>query len=121
MPIHEAHFVRACAHPGEFPKSGWPEVAFVGRSNVGKSSLLNALIGRKQLAKVSATPGKTQTINFFAVDDAYYFVDLPGYGYAKVPQPVQRAWRALIEAYLARRATLCAVVLLVDARHPPTD
>jgi GTP-binding protein len=121
MPIHDATFVRACAHPGEFPKTGWPEIAFVGRSNVGKSSLLNVLLGRKGLAKVSATPGKTQTINFFAVDQSYFFVDLPGYGYAKVPRAVQQAWRSLIEAYLADRDTLRAVVLLLDARHPPSE
>ncbi|MFZ5863072.1 MAG: ribosome biogenesis GTP-binding protein YihA/YsxC [Nitrospirota bacterium] len=121
MAVRDAEFVRACVHPKDFPGTGWPEVAFVGRSNVGKSSLLNALLGRKRLAKVSATPGKTQTINFFAVNKTAFFVDLPGYGYAKVPQAVQRSWRSFIEAYVSQRDTLRAVVLLVDARHPPTD
>ncbi|MFZ5876691.1 MAG: ribosome biogenesis GTP-binding protein YihA/YsxC [Nitrospirota bacterium] len=121
MLVRDAEFIRACVHPKDFPRTGWPEIAFVGRSNVGKSSLLNALLGRKRLAKISATPGKTQTVNFFAVNKSVFFVDLPGYGYAKVPQAVQRAWRSFIEAYLSERDTLRAVVLLVDARHPPTE
>ncbi len=121
MVVHDAEFIRACVHPKDFPGTRWPEIAFVGRSNVGKSSLLNALLGRKGLAKVSATPGKTQTINFFAVNKSVFFVDLPGYGYAKVPQAVQRSWRSFIEAYLSQRETLRAVVLLVDSRHPPTE
>jgi GTP-binding protein len=120
MLVREAEFIRACVHPKDFPRTGRPEIAFVGRSNVGKSSLLNALLGRKGLAKVSATPGKTQTINFFVLNKAVFFVDLPGYGYAKVPQAIQRSWRAFIEAYLSQRDTLRAVVLLIDARHPPT-
>ncbi len=121
MVVRDAEFIRSCVHPKDFPRTRWPEIAFVGRSNVGKSSLLNALLGHKRLAKVSATPGKTQTINFFAVNKRSFFVDLPGYGYAKVPQEIQRSWRSFIEAYLSQRETLRAVVLLVDARHPPTD
>lgn|SRR5574341_37314 len=121
MHIHDATFVSSCSRPGEFPSSGWPEIAFAGRSNVGKSSLLNALLGRRGLAHVSSTPGKTQTINFFAINQRCFFVDLPGYGYAKVPRPVQQRWRSLIEAYLAGRPALRAVVLLLDPRRPPTE
>lgn len=121
MPAHSAVFARSCSRPGDFPASGWPEIAFVGRSNVGKSSLLNLLLGRRGLARVSGTPGKTQTINFVVVDQKYYFVDLPGYGYARVPRAVQQAWRPLIDAYLAGRPELRAVVLILDPRHPPSE
>src|SRR5574341_387119 len=121
MLVHDATFACSCSRSAEFPSPGWPEIAFAGRSNVGKSSLLNALLGRRGLARVSATPGKTQTINFFVVNQRYYFVDLPGYGYARVPRPVQQRWRALIEGYLAGRSSLRAVVLLLDPRRPPTD
>lgn len=121
MVVRDATFCRACSRPEEFPATGCPEIAFAGRSNVGKSSLLNWLLHRKSLAKVSATPGKTQTINFFTVNGRWFFVDLPGYGFARVPGGVQRAWRSLIESYLIGRPTLRAVVLLVDARHPPTE
>jgi GTP-binding protein len=121
MRVHEATFTRSCSRPDEFPRSGWPEIAFAGRSNVGKSSLLNMLLGRHGLARVSGTPGKTQTINFFVINQAYVFVDLPGYGYARVPRSVQAAWRSLIEAYLTGRPELRAVALLLDPRHPPTE
>jgi GTP-binding protein len=121
MHIHDAAFVRACSRPADFPAPGWPEIAFVGRSNVGKSSLINLLLGRRGLARVSATPGKTQTINFIAINRAYYFVDLPGYGYAKVPGAVQQRWRSLIDAYFRDRSTLRSVVLILDPRRPPTD
>jgi GTP-binding protein len=121
MHVHDATFVGSYSRPGEFPSSGWPEIAFAGRSNVGKSSLLNALLGRRGLAHVSSTPGKTQTINFFAINQRWFFVDLPGYGYAKVPRPVQQRWRSLIEAYLTGRPSLRAVVLLLDPRRPPTE
>lgn len=121
MHVQEAVFSRSCSQPADFPAPGWPEIAFVGRSNVGKSSLLNLLLGRRGLARVSATPGKTQTINFIVVNRAYSFVDLPGYGYAKVPRAVQQSWRSLIDAYLLDRHALRAVVLILDPRHPPTD
>jgi len=121
MKVTEAKFVISAVHPDQFPQDGRPEVAFVGRSNVGKSSLLNALLQRKRMAKTSGTPGKTQTINFFDVNGAIYFTDLPGYGYAKVPKKVKEHWGRVMTAYLATRKTLRLVVHLVDARHPPTD
>lgn len=103
------------------PVSELPEIAFSGRSNVGKSSLLNKLVRRKALARVSATPGKTREINFFRVNDAFHLVDLPGYGYARVSKVARNAWRPLIEGYLKTSAHLRGVVQLVDARHPPSS
>ncbi len=99
----EAEFVVSANKPEQFPADGLPEVAFLGRSNVGKSSLLNALIGQKRLAFTSSTPGRTQTINFYRVERRRYFVDLPGYGYARVPQGLQDQWKELIETYLRER------------------
>ncbi len=96
-----------------------PEIAFAGRSNVGKSSLINVLVNRKKLARTSSTPGRTQAINFFSVGEALYLVDLPGYGYAKVPLAVRRAWRDMVEGYLKGRDTLKAVVLIIDIRRDP--
>ncbi len=119
--VYEAAFRKACVDPADFPTTGLPEVAFVGRSNVGKSSLMNLLLGRKNLVKVSGTPGKTQTINFFEVNARWYWVDLPGYGFARVPRTVQVTWKRLIEGYLTQRAVLRGVVLLLDPRRPPTD
>jgi GTP-binding protein len=100
-----------------FPADQLPEISFLGRSNVGKSSLLNALIGRQGLAFVSSTPGRTQTINFYKVDNAFYFVDLPGYGFARVPIGVQQSWKKLIEGYLERRETLRLSCLILDTRR----
>lgn len=105
--------------PDRMPRNGRPEFAFVGRSNVGKSSLLNAMLGKKGLAKTSSTPGKTRTINFFDVNERLYFVDLPGYGFAKVPQTMKRQWQKVMTNYLASREELRLVVMIVDARHPP--
>jgi GTP-binding protein len=119
--LRDARFLRATADPRDRPTPALPEIAFVGRSNVGKSSLLNALLRRKRLAKTSRTPGKTQTINYFVVDEACYFVDLPGYGYAQVPESVRRRWRPMIEGYLDDNPRLRGVVALVDGRHPPTE
>lgn len=122
MKILRAEFLRSCVHSKDFPQDGQPEVAFVGRSNVGKSSLINSLLRRKSLAKVSRTPGKTRAVNFFQVvtDDprlkAFYLVDLPGYGYAKAAKSVIAEWGPMIERYLDSRAELRAVVQLVDAR-----
>ena len=112
---------------GQASATGWkpvselPEIAFSGRSNVGKSSLLNALVRRKSLARVSSTPGKTREINFFRVNDAFHLVDLPGYGYARVSKEARNAWRPLIEGYLSTSEHLRGVVQLIDSRHPPSD
>lgn len=119
MKISSAAFIKSALHPDQFVAANRPEVAFVGRSNVGKSTLLNTLLGRKGLAKVSKTPGKTRTVNFFDVNNRYYFVDLPGYGFAKVSQAMQQQWGRAITAYLARES-LRLVVHLMDARHGPT-
>lgn len=120
MKVTQAEFLKSALRPADFPRDGRPEIAFVGRSNVGKSSLLNALLGRKGLAKTSATPGKTQTLNFFSVNNKYYFVDLPGYGFAKVPTKVKSEWSKALLDYLATRHELRLVVALVDSRHKPS-
>jgi GTP-binding protein len=116
-----ATFVKGAARWGQLPMDEGPEIAVVGRSNVGKSSLLNALLGRKNLAYTSKTPGKTQQLNFFRVDDRFYLVDLPGYGYAKAPQSVREEWAQLQERYLTERTSLGGVVQLIDSRHSPMD
>ncbi len=118
--ILSADFVISAARPDQFPKAPIPEIAFAGRSNVGKSTLLNSIVGRKALAKTSATPGKTQQINFFRINDRSHFVDLPGYGYAKVSKTEREAWARLIESYLRGRDQLRLVVALSDIRHEPT-
>jgi GTP-binding protein len=118
-----AQFLRAAGRPADFPPPGPPELAFAGRSNVGKSSAINALLGRRGLARTSKTPGRTQTINFYSLGDEERarLADLPGYGYAKVPKPLREQWRGLVDAYLQDRPTLVAVVLVMDARHPLKD
>jgi GTP-binding protein len=118
--IKNPAFFGSAVKPEQYPPGFKPEIAFVGRSNVGKSSLLNTLVGKKGLAKVGATPGKTQVINFFDIDGAFYLVDLPGYGYAKVSKEQRAQWADIIETYLKGREQLKAIVLLVDARHEPT-
>ena len=120
MKIHSAEFILSAASPWQFPVPSLPEIAFAGRSNVGKSTLINSLLNRKKMVKTSSTPGKTQLINFFKINNEFYFVDLPGYGFAKVPESVRKKWRSLIEAYLQERETLRNVVLIVDCRHNPT-
>ncbi len=115
--VHRLSFVGSFG--ANLPEIGLPEVAFAGRSNVGKSSLINRLLHRKRAARVSSTPGRTQAINLFRVGDAVVFADLPGYGYAKVPPRVQEQWRAHVERYLAEREALRLVVALVDARRDP--
>jgi GTP-binding protein len=120
MKIKTAAFVISAAAAEQFPKTVLPEVAFVGRSNVGKSSLLNGLVNRKQLAMTSGSPGKTRLINFFLINESFHFVDLPGYGFARVSHEMQEQWRNLIEAYLTGREELKLVTQLVDLRHPPS-
>jgi len=121
MKIVSAKFIKSALKPEHYPADGRPEFAFVGRSNVGKSSLLNALLARKGLAKTSSTPGKTQTINFFEVNGKFYFVDLPGYGFAKVPKNLKDAWNRVMVDYLKHREPLRMAVALLDARHVPSD
>jgi GTP-binding protein len=112
-----SEFVTSSATPAAFPKDRLPEIAFLGRSNVGKSSLINALVGQKRLAFTSSTPGRTQTINFYRIDGAFYFADLPGYGYARVPPAHQLQWKKLIEQYLENRDTLKGSCLILDTRR----
>lgn len=112
-----ARFVAGVAEAGQLPRLSHPEIAFAGRSNVGKSSLLNRLVGHRGLARVSKTPGRTQQINFFVIDERLTFVDLPGYGFARVPATVQQQWKILVERYLNGRGNLCAVVVIVDLRR----
>ncbi len=121
MKVTRAEFVTGAVSAQQYPKDPYPEVAFIGRSNVGKSSLINSLLNRKKLVKTSATPGKTQMINFFAINNNLMFADLPGYGFAKVPQAVKNKWQNMIEGYLKNRQTLCTVVLILDIRRKPTD
>jgi len=121
MKIQSAEFVVSAVHNKDFPSERLPEIAFVGRSNVGKSSLINKLLNRKRLVKVSSTPGRTQTVNFFRINQSFYFVDLPGYGYAKVPREVKRHFGPMIERYLENNHSLACVVHILDARHRPTE
>jgi len=120
MKISSAEFILSASSPWQFPPPTLPEIAFAGRSNVGKSTLINSLLNRKKLVKTSSTPGKTQLINFFNINDKFHFVDLPGYGFAKVPENVRKQWQRLIESYLQERESLRNVVLIVDSRHGPT-
>lgn len=121
MKVVNASYVKSALRPDQYPKDGRPEIAFVGRSNVGKSTLLNVLLNKKGLAKTSKQPGKTQTVNFFDVNGKIYFVDLPGYGYAKVSKTLRQQWAEMLTLYLTSRPTLRMVMHLVDARHKPTD
>jgi GTP-binding protein len=120
MAFSQAQFLASSAGPADMPPPGPPELAFAGRSNVGKSSAINALTRRKRLAYTSKTPGRTQTINFFELGADARLVDLPGYGYAKVPQALREQWRTLVGSYITSRDTLAGVVLVMDARHPLT-
>jgi GTP-binding protein len=119
MLIKSAKFITSAAKPSQYPAALLPEIAFTGRSNVGKSSLINTLIHRKHLVKTSSTPGRTQLINFFDINQKIVFVDLPGYGYAKVPAAVQKKWGPMIETYLSGRKTLKGVVAILDIRRIP--
>ena len=121
MNIHNIKFIRSVAALSDCPGDGLPQVAFAGRSNVGKSSVINRLLLRKNFARVGEAPGKTTHINFFLLDEALYLVDLPGYGYAKVPQAEKERWAKLIEGYFADPSWITLGVLIVDARHKPTE
>lgn len=121
MIIKSAEFVKSSTMPKNYPPPEVPEVAFAGRSNVGKSSLINVLVNRKGLVKVGSTPGRTQLINFFVINGLFHLVDLPGYGYAKVPQAVQKNWGPMIETYLSKRLTLKSVVMIMDIRREPKE
>ena len=120
MIIKQVSLETVCGITSKLPDSKYPEVAFAGKSNVGKSSLINALMNRKSLARTSAQPGKTQTINFYNINDALYFVDLPGYGYARANEEVKAAWGKMIEDYLHKSKQLKLVFLLIDIRHEPS-
>ena len=120
MIIKQAELETVCGITSKLPENEWPEVAFAGKSNVGKSSLINGLMNRKSLARTSAQPGKTQTINFYNINDECYFVDLPGYGYARANEEIKAKWGKMIENYLHRSKQLKAVFLLVDIRHEPS-
>lgn len=117
--FQQSEFVISVHTLAQLPAPDYPEIAFAGRSNVGKSSLLNRLLGRKNYVKVSGKPGKTQGLNFFWVDEAVYLVDLPGYGFAHVSRKMQENWQVLISSYIERRQCLECVVVIVDIRHPP--
>ncbi|KFN11113.1 MAG: ribosome biogenesis GTP-binding protein YihA/YsxC [Paenibacillus macerans] len=120
MKVTKAEFVISAVGPNQYPDDALPEIALAGRSNVGKSSLINRMIGRKNLARTSSTPGKTQHLNYYRINDQLYFVDVPGYGYAKVSKSQREAWGKMIEKYLMERETLKLVILIVDLRHPPS-
>lgn len=121
MIIRDCRFLISAVSSSQYPEGDLPEIAFAGRSNVGKSSLINSMLNRKKLVKVSSNPGKTRTINFFSINDELIFVDLPGYGYAAVSKAEKQKWGTMIEEYLIKREKLKSVVLLVDIRHKPTS
>ena len=120
MNLHNAEFVLSAASPKDFLADGLPQIAFAGRSNVGKSSVINRLLGRKNFARVGVAPGKTTHVNYFRIDARFYLVDLPGYGYARVSQGEKERWARLMESYFARPERITLGVLVVDARHRPT-
>lgn len=117
MKITSAEFIKSATKPSEYPPESLPEVAIAGKSNVGKSSLINALVHRKNLAKISSRPGRTQTINFYRVNNKISLVDLPGYGYAKVPLEIRKTWKPMVESYLQTRRNACLVIIILDARR----
>lgn len=121
MNYHNAEFIKSAAEPSGFIAGGLPQVVFAGKSNVGKSSVINKLLNRKNFARVGGTPGKTIHINYFLIDEQVYFVDLPGYGYARVSATEKQRWSKLMEVFFARPAAISLGVLIVDARHKPTQ
>ena len=118
--VNNAEFIRSAVRPADFPRDGLPQVAFAGRSNVGKSSVINRLLNRKNFARVGAAPGKTTHINYFLIDRSFYLVDLPGYGYAKVSKAERDRWGKLMELWFADNELMTLGILIVDARHKPT-
>lgn len=121
LKIRSSEITMSAVNKVQYPSEGVPEIAFVGRSNVGKSSTINSLLNRRNFARVSQTPGKTRTINFYLINKEFYFVDLPGYGYAKISKTEHAAWGKIMETYLSNRQELCSIFLLIDIRHEPTD
>ncbi|HZW67876.1 MAG TPA: ribosome biogenesis GTP-binding protein YihA/YsxC [Pseudogracilibacillus sp.] len=121
MKVTKAEILTSAVEPAHYPKSHVPEIALAGRSNVGKSSFINRLLGRKNLVRTSSKPGKTRTLNFYNINDSLHFVDVPGYGYAKVSKQERNKWGKMMEAYFESREQLRAVVLVVDSRHKPTQ
>ncbi|TQR16141.1 ribosome biogenesis GTP-binding protein YihA/YsxC [Psychrobacillus soli] len=120
MKINNVELLISAVRPAQYPEGDLPEFALAGRSNVGKSSFINKMIGRKSMARISSKPGKTQTLNFYKLEEDLLFVDVPGYGYAKVSKTERAAWGKMIETYFTSREVLKAVILIVDLRHPPT-
>ncbi len=120
MKVTTAEIVISAVKPEQYPNSTLPEFALAGRSNVGKSSFINKMMNRKNLARTSSKPGKTQTLNFYLINESFYFVDVPGYGFAKVSKQEREAWGKMMETYFTTREQLRAVILIVDLRHPPT-
>ncbi|GGL41417.1 ribosome biogenesis GTP-binding protein YihA/YsxC [Sporolactobacillus putidus] len=120
MKIGQAEYIISAVGPAQYPTDGLPEIALAGRSNVGKSSFINKMLGRRSLVRTSEKPGKTQKLNYFKINGSFYFVDVPGYGYAKVSKKEKEAWGKMLEAYFSQRSELSAVVHLVDLRHPPS-
>ncbi|WP_373768896.1 ribosome biogenesis GTP-binding protein YihA/YsxC [Weissella soli] len=121
MEVHNVEITTSAVKPSQYPQTDIPEIAFVGRSNVGKSSLTNSLINRRSFARTSSQPGKTQTLNFYKVEEQVFFVDVPGYGYAKVSKKMREEFGQMIETYLTERPQLKGVISLVDARHEPSE
>jgi len=120
MKVTSSEIVISAVKPAQYPAENLPEIALAGRSNVGKSSFINKMLARKNLARTSSKPGKTQTLNFYIINEVLHFVDVPGYGYAKVSKTEREIWGKMIETYMTTREQLRAVVLLIDVRHPPT-
>ena len=120
MIVHSANFITSAPALASCPVSEWPEIAFAGRSNVGKSSLINCLLNRKGLVRTSSTPGRTQLLNYFAINEALHFVDLPGYGFARAPRSVREKWQPMVHGYLQGRESLRAVIWLLDVRRDPS-
>jgi len=119
--VNQVELVISAVRPEQYPEGDLPEFALAGRSNVGKSSFINKMIGRKSMARISSKPGKTQTLNFYKIEETLYYVDVPGYGFAKVSKKEREAWGKMIETYITSRDQLKAVLLIVDLRHPPTN